>query len=258
MEQPSLLMAESIARSYNASGGAQARIHAYCCIDADQAQEDTQRSIAAWLERLVEPTRSQGIPVTTEVEIDANWRDAIAVAAGREPTLVAVKNMSQHPRLVHLFRERSDWRLLRDCRCPVYLVKRSPRTAVGTVLAAIKHRTEKQAYTEANDAILATARSIAEGLGAELHVVTAFENEFHYPDRQRFADRCGLPRNRVRGEMGTPHEAIARVAEEIGADLVVIARVGKADGKRDVGHTAEKLIDSLNANLLVLPLTADS
>lgn len=257
MEQPSLLMAESIARSYNAGGGPEVPIHAYCCIDADQAHEDTQQATAAWLERLVEPARSEGLAVTTEVEIDANWRDAIAVAAGREPTLVAVKNMS-NPRFMHLFRERSDWRLLRDCSCPVYLVKRSPRTAVRRVLAAIKHRTEKQAYTEANDAILATARNIAEGLGAELHVVTAYENEFHYPDRQKFADRCGLPRNQVRGEMGTPHDAIARVAEEIGADLVVIARVGKAGGKRDVGHTAEKLVDNLNANLLVLPLTADS
>jgi nucleotide-binding universal stress UspA family protein len=55
--------------------------------------------------------------------------------------------------------------------------------------------------------------------------------------------------------MGAPAEAIIKIAKEIGADLVVIARVGKQSTKRDVGHTAAKVIDTLDANLLVLPMT---
>lgn len=267
MEQPSLLMAESIAQDYNAHVDTPATIHAYCCIDeisigqdngvdAEQAQADARERTAAWVERIVAQTRSLGLTVDTEIDISPNWRDAIATAACRHDTLVVIKGMSQHPKFMRLFRDTSDWRLLRDCNCPVFLVKTSPSRHVRNVLAAIKHRTEKQVYTDANDMILETARGIATWLGAELYVVTAYENNFHYPDRQKFADRCGLPRNRVRAGMGSPHEAIAEAASEIGADLVVIARVGKAGGERDVGHTSEKLIDSLNANLLVLPMTA--
>ena len=268
MEQPSLLMAESIAQDYNAHVDPPATIHAYCCIDeksirrdsdvdAEQAQADTHDRISAWVERIVAHTRSLGLTVETQIEVSPNWRDAIASAACRHDTLVVVKGMSQHPKFRRLFRDTSDWRLLRDCKCPVYLVKRSPQRPVRNVLAAIKHRTEKQAYTDANNMILETARGISDGLGAELYVVTAAENSSNYPDRQKFADRCGLPRNRVRAEIGSPQEAIATVASEINADLVVIARVGNPAAKRDVGHTSEKLIDSLNANLLVLPMTAE-
>lgn len=269
MEQPSLVMAESIAQDYNAHSDSTATIHAYCCIDeksirhdigvdSDQAHADTRDRIGDWVERIVAHTRSLGLSVDTEIEISQDWRKAIAAAVARYDCMVAVKGMSQHPKFMRLFRDTSDWQLLRDCNCPVYLVKTSPNRHVRKVLAAIKHRTEKQAYTDANDMILETARGISTGLGAELHVVTAYKDNFNYPDRQKFADRCGLPRNRVRAEMGSPQDAIAKAANEIGADLVVIARVGKAAATRDVGHTSEKVIDALDANLLVLPMTMDA
>lgn len=41
------------------------------------------------------------------------------------------------------------------------------------------------------------------------------------------------------------------------ADLVVIARVGDPKSKKKVGRTAEKVIDGLNCNILVLPMTAE-
>ena len=266
MEQSSLVMAESIARDFNAQRARAAALHVYCCIDEksiraevgvepEQVRTDLQERVADWIERLIAQTRSLGLTVDTEVEISQDWRKAIVAAVARQNCLVAIKGMSHHPRLMRLFRDTSDWRLLRDSVCPVYLVKTSPNRQVRTVLAAIKHRTEKQVYTEANELILDTARGISGGLGAELHVVTAYKDNFNYPDRQKFADRCGLPRSRVRAEMGSPEEAIATAAKELGADLVVIARVGKPDTKRDVGHTAEKVIDALDANLLVLPMT---
>lgn len=261
MEQHSLVMGESIAQR----GGA-ATLHVYCCMDEksiraeagvepDQARTDLQGRVAKWIDRLVTPTRALGLSVDTEVEISPDWRKAAVAAVARQNCSLAIKSVSPQTKLTRLFRDTSDWRLLRDSACAVYLVKTSPTQPVRKVLAAIKHRTEKQVYSEANELILQTARSISAGLGAEMYVVTAYEDNFHYPDRQKFADRCGLPRNRVRAEMATPHEAIATAAKEIGADLVVIARVGKPGSKRDVGHTAEKVIDALDANLLVLPMT---
>ena len=266
MEQPSLVMAESIARDFNAQRNSVATLHVYCCIDEksiraeagvemSQARAETQERIADWVEHLVALARSQGLSIDTEVEVSPDWRKAIVAAVARQKCMLAIKGMSQHLRLTRLFRDTSDWQLLRDSACPIYLVKTAPNRQVRKVLAAIKHRTEKQVYTEANELILQTARGISDGLGAELHVVTAYKDSFNYPDRQKFADRCGLPRNQVRAEMSPPPQAIATVAKDIGADLVVIARVGKPGAKRDVGHTAEKIIDALNADVLVLPMT---
>jgi nucleotide-binding universal stress UspA family protein len=266
MEQPSLIMAESIAGDINANRDNEAALHVYCCIneksirpeagiESEDVRGDIQERMEHWIERIVAHTRALGLKVETEVEISADWRKAIVTAVARQNCLLAIKGMSQHPKLLRLFRDTSDWRLLRDSACPVYLVKRSPRHHVRKVLAAIKHRTEERVYTEANDMILNTARRIAGTLGAELHVVTAYKNNLHYPDRQKFADRCGLPRSQVRAEMGSPQDAIARAAREIVADVVVIARVGRPAATRDVGHTAEKLIDAMDTNMLVLPMT---
>ncbi len=262
MEQHSLIMAESIARDFNAQQAKAVALHVYCCIDEksigaepEQIRSDTQKSVGDWIERLVAPTRSLGLTVDTEVEILQDWRKAIVAAVARQNCVLAIKGMSQHPTLMRLFRDTSDWQLLRDSACPVYLVKTLPTRQVRKVLAAIKHRTENQVYTEANELILDTARGISDHLGAELHVVTAYEDNFSYPDRQRFADRCGLPRNQVRADMGSPHEVIATAAKKVDADLVVIARVGKPGTKRDIGHTAERVIDALDTNLLVLPMT---
>ncbi len=261
MEQPSLIMAESIARR-----GRAAALHVYCSInekrvraetgaEGDQFRNETKERIADWIERLVAPARAFGLTVDTEVEISKDWRKATAAAVARQNCMLAIKGMSKQRRLTRLFRDTSDWRLLRDLVCPVYLVKTAPKRGVRKVLAAIKHRTEKEVYTEANEVILRTARTITDNLGAELFVVTAYKDDFHYPDRQKFADRCGLPRNRVRAEMGSAPEAITTVAREIEADLVVIARVGKPGKKHEVGHTAEKVISTLDTNILVLPMT---
>ena len=261
MEQPSLIMAESIAQR-----GRAATLHVYCCIDEkliraaagvepEQARTDTQERVTNWIERLVTPTRSLGLTVVTEVEISKDWRKSTVAAVARQNCILAIKSMSPQKKLTRLFRDTSDWRLLRDSACPIYLVKTSSNRPVRKVLAAIKHRTEKKLYTEANEMILQRTRGISAGLDAEMYVVTAYKDNFHYPDRQKFADRCGLPRNQVRAVMGNPQEAIATAAKEIGADLVVIARVGKPGAKHDVGHTAEKIIGALEANILVLPMT---
>jgi nucleotide-binding universal stress UspA family protein len=266
MEQPSLIMAESIARDFNTRQDHSAVLHLYCAIDkksiredagaeSDQVHADIHERTSEWVERLAAHSRQLGLTAETEVEICPDWRKAIVASVARQNCSLAIKGLSQHQRLTRLFRDTSDWRLLRNSACPVYLVKSSPNRPVRKILAAIKHRTEKQIYTEANELILQAAHGIADGLGAELHVVTAYKNNLNYPDRQKFADRCRLPRNQVRAEMDSPEDAIAKVAKDIAADLVIIARVGKPGAKGDVGHTAEKVIDSLDANVLVLPMT---
>jgi universal stress protein E len=196
------------------------------------------------------------MPGSIPERIKPNWREAITAAVARRPYDVAIKNMTEQSRLTRWIRETSDWRLLRDAGCPVLLVKSYARRHIKTVLVAVKHRTDSDIYEAANDRLLRTGRIMADSVGAELYVVTAYQGE-DYPDRQKFADRCGLPRNRVRAAVGAPEVAIASVAQELQADLVVIARVGEPGSAKKVGRTAEKVIDSLHCNILVLPMTGE-
>lgn len=269
MNQPSLVMAETIAADVLASGSGDVGLHLYVCIGEDQVRRpadmsheaaiDEERSrMESWIERLAAKGRSMGVEVTTEMEIRPNWREAITEAVARQTNMVAVKNMTDQSRLSRWIRETSDWRLLQDAGCPVLLVKSYARRHIKKVLVAVKHSPEADIYDVANDRILETGRMIADSVGAELNVVTVYRDKDEYPDRQRFADRCGLPRNQVRAEMGKPDEAIAAAAAELHADLVVIARVGRPGGGKKLGHTAEKVIDGLYCNILVLPMTETS
>lgn len=269
MNQPSLVMAETIATEEQEAGTENVALHLYCGIGEDQVRrppgmdEATARAeelsrLESWVERLAEHGRGKGLQVDTEVEIKANWRQAIVDGIARQPSTLAVKNMTDQSRLRRWLRETSDWRLLRDASCPVLLVKSYARRHVNKVLVAIKHQPETDTYHTANDRLLEAGRRIADNVGAELNVVTVYPDTDEYPDRQRFADRCGLPRNQVRAEMGKPEEAIATAARELEADLVVIARVSRPDGATKLGHTAEKVIDGLYCNILVLPMRETS
>lgn len=266
MNQPSLITAETIAKDYLSFGTTDVTLHLYVCIaentvrrppdmDEQTARAEEQARIEKWVERMAEHGRSLGVTVVTEVEIKPNWRDAITAAVARQPCNLAIKNMTDQSRLTRLVRETSDWRLLRDTACPLLLVKSYARRNIRKVLVAIKHRTEADIYATANARLLKTGRGIAESLGAELYVMTAYQGE-DYPDRQKFADRCGLPRNRVWASTGAPEAVIASVAKELQPDLVVIARVGKPGSSKKVGRTAEKVIDGLYCNILVLPMTS--
>jgi len=267
MNQPSLVMGETIAEDFLSSSATGVVLHIYACIaedtvrrppdmDEQTARAEEQSRIENWVDRLAERGRSLGLTVVTEVEIHHNWREAIAVAVARQPCVVAIKSMTEQSRLTRWVRETSDWRLLRDTCCPLLLVKSYARRPINKVLVAIKHKPDAEIYQAANDRLLDTGRAMADSVGAELHVLTAYQGE-DYPDRQKLADRCGLPRNRVRAAMGSPEAVIASVAAELPADLVVIARVGKPGAGEMLGHTAQKVIDGLYCNILVLPMTPE-
>ena len=53
---------------------------------------------------------------------------------------------------------------------------------------------------------------------------------------------------------GTPEKLIATVAEEINADLLIIARVARPESTGVLGDTARKVIDEIDTDVLVLPM----
>ena len=265
MEQASLEWAEQVALAFKKHRGLEAALHVYCCIndtsvaavprdDDETSRQDTEVRVSAWMDRLVGHSRGLGLEAKTEVEWNPDWRSAIGKAATRTNAILVVKNMTQHSRFVRLVRETSDWQLLRDAACPVLLVKTGRPYRIDKVLVAIKHSPDDEIYEAANDRILDTAKAMAHDLGAPLHAVTCYEHS-EYPDRQKFADRCGLDRNQVRAISGAPEKIIAGAADELGADLLIIARVARPESTGLLGDTAQKVIDEIANEVLVLPMT---
>ena len=263
MEQAALEWGEQIVREFSARGGVEVVLHVYCCINEDSvamvagndsahSQAQTEKRVHNWIERLVASPRADGLTVETEVEWHHDWRKSLVVAAERCGSSLVIKNMTQHTRFIRMVRETSDWTLIRECICPVLLVKSGRPYKVDRVLVALKHSPDDDVYEKANDDILAAARRISSDLGASLHAVTGYTTD--HPDRQRFADRCSLERSQVTAASGAPEKVIAETAEREGSDLVIIARVARPESPKQLGTTAKKVVDEINTEVLILPV----
>ncbi len=248
MIQPALIKAEWIAARDDAA------LRIYCCVfderfAENQVEQQTELQLTRdWLERLVESGRRLGLNVDIEVEWSSDWRNALLEAAKAAKADLVIKSASQHSAVGRRLMKTSDWMLLNSCTSPVLLVSGHRLWENKRILAAVKLKAEDKVHEELNTELLRVSHSIAERAGLELSAVTAYKGDEMFFDRQHFADLCGLPRNRVFSQEGAPENAIAKIADDVGADIIVIGNPGEA--KR---NTARLLIDQVKADVLVLP-----
>jgi universal stress protein E len=255
MVQPALEKAEWVAERNRAE------LHLYCCCydtqlafdqDAKQATVDRARM---WVDRIAAPARSLGLTVTVEVEWKPEWRDAIAEAAVRSGADLVVKTASRHTPLARHLMKTADWTLLRELKCPTLFVSPTEPASNRVVLAAVKVKPDSETYIALNEHVVGMGHRLARVLGGELHAVTAYKGDDMYFDRQKFADSCGLPRNRVHAAEGPAHKAIAEVVDEIGAGILVIgcARGKSTERASIIGDTAQRVIDAVRSDIVVVP-----
>jgi nucleotide-binding universal stress UspA family protein len=236
-------------------------MHLYCCIwDADLDEDEQGRRAAierteAWIERIAAKPRAEGIDVTVEVEWDPDWRDQITAAAKRRRAEVIVKTSTKRSQWRRQLLKTSDWVVLRNSICPTLLVNPRQTANPNVLLAAVKLKPGDETHAILNQRVIDLAHLVANALGAELHAVTAYRGDDVFFDRQKFADSCRLPRNRVHAVDAAPHRGIAEVCEEIGAGAVVIGCAASQAPERGViiGDTAQRVVDEVDADILVVP-----
>lgn len=253
--QPALEKAEWVASRNRAN------LHMYCCIwepDLDRADERVHRAIAAtqaWLERIAASSRALGLAVSTEVDWHPNWRGRISEVALAHDADLIVKGVSRRSLVRRQLMQTSDWTLLRHASCPTLLVHPNRPSAPKVVLAAVKLKPGSEAHAILNDKVISLGRRLADAFDAELHAVTVYKGDDVYFDRQKFADRCELPRNRIHATDGTPARGIAAVTEEIGADVLIVGCARNEAPQRGiiVGDTAQRVIDEVDTDVIVIP-----
>jgi universal stress protein E len=91
------------------------------------------------------------------------------------------------------------------------------------------------------------------GFGSEAHVAMAYADMNRVPDRAEVATTCGVDPARVHVAHGSAATVIRTVAEDIGADLILIGTVARSGLMGTVvGNTAERVLDESLADVLVL------
>ncbi len=240
---------------------------------SEQAVKDRHLEL---LEKLAAPLRKQGLRVICTAGWDYPATHAIVRQAVKSRSdLVVVDGRATHPGRWLL--RYTDWELLRLCPTPVLLVKSSEPYEKPRVLAAIDptHAAAKPARLDA--AILAAAGGLSRALAADLDVVHAYvpapvglaPERLTRPGalerlQKRLHLRAGravsaelksarLPKARQHLLGAHPVDAIPATARKTRADIVVMGAISQSGLSRVfLGNTAEKVLDALHCDLLIV------
>lgn len=245
-------------------------------------QEILERERAALLERLLGSIPTQGLQISTQVLVGRPEREvAQCVQAEGHDLLLAGSDPDASPAT-----SVREVRLLRDCPCPVWLV-RPPQDGrlLERVLVALAPQPEPEGATPPDSPdplqtkVLDLAVSLADWESQDLHVVHAWdtpgegllrnfgtaESEVQkYVDYVRSGAERGLTRllaphadrfgaDQVHLARGAPEEVIPRLAETLRADLIILGTVARTGVSALVlGNTAETLLHRVRCSVLAV------
>ncbi len=245
--------------------------------DAHAFEREHRAARLDQLAKIAAPLLDRGLRVSVAAEWDYPPHEAVVrrAVATRADLIVA----QHHPGTHHMtwLLSLTDWELLRLSPVPVLLVK-SPRPySHPVVLAAVDplHAFGKPARLESR--ILGLGALMAEGLRGKLHAVHAhmrmpagagpaavtdarvgmeLERETAAIAGAAF-DRAlrstNIPRGRRHLVCGDPASVIVDVSRKIDSAIVVLGALSRSGIKRAfIGDTAERLIDELRSDLLVV------
>jgi universal stress protein E len=214
------------------------------------------------LEELVSHTR-------VEAKCIVNWdypaHEAIVRQVLKTRPDVVMTASHRHGRLARWLLANTDWELIRQCPCPVWFVRSPQMSEEPRILVAVDpfHAHEKPAALD--ERLIRAARAVSEQFKGRITLVHACQ----VPDgaqavrslvlgraRQSvhdLAERHGISRHECEVRTGRPEEVIAAIERRDGTDLLVMGAVSRSVEERPViGNTAERVIDRVSCDLLVI------
>lgn len=211
------------------------------------------------------------------VECEVLWapvaHEAILAKAIQIGASCVVKDVRRESVLRRTLFTPLDWTLIRLLPCDLMLVGPHSPPRLERVLAAVdviaRDADDAQGL---NERIVAAAQTLAEYANARLDLVSvapgpeasggrasavgtqyAQRAAHHLEVFRGFAERLRVPAERRHRLLGAPAEAIAKIAEDLSADIAVVGSVQRDGWERPpLGGTAETLLQQLKSDLLVV------
>jgi universal stress protein E len=241
-----------------------ARLHVFACIYSNTTKsagksDEVQRLIAEQqdiLDRAVAPLTDRGIEVITEVDWDKDWPQAVARASIRHSADIVLKSSYKHGSGKRALNKSSDRTLIRECRCPVLLVKEgTPRDVPKhRVLAAVDICAKNESYERLNQNVIDFSKKFLDTRGAEVHYVNAFQDFKGMPSRRELIEESSAESDKIHIKLGNPEKVIVDQAKILDVSLVVIGNSARSGlSAAFLGNTVEKVLDNVECDVLSLP-----
>ena len=233
------------------------------------------------LDGLAESLRADGHTVSASAEWQANLPDSIINEAQRWKADLIVKDTHYHTAVARALFTNTDWRLIRKCPVPLWLVKNDLSFAGRTRIVACVDPAREHGQPESLDLdILMAGQLLAKALDADIYAFHAFNplvpvghaatwafkpeelpvdeisermKAEHATAFDALADKFKIAKDRRILANGPVRTMLPGIVAEIGASLVILGSVARSRLKRAViGSTAESVMDHVSCDLLVL------
>jgi len=150
--------------------------------DREKARENYLQDHRDWLKYQAAHLRdsNKGIEVTAEAKwADDLQQEILDYVAEMQPDLL-IKQVQREPALKRAFITPLDWRLLRHCPIPVYLLSEDDLPLPRKIVAAVDASNTLAQDNELNERIIQQASSLAIQCQAELHLLYACDISMVY------------------------------------------------------------------------------
>lgn len=230
------------------------------------------------LDTLVKPLLKSGLKVTCLSIMDYPPADAIVRQVQKRKPDLLIAQSQRHSPLTRVFLSNTDWELIRNCPCPLWLVKTSKLKPALSVLAAMDpfHAYAKPADLDA-DILAAAGQIVGTGPGrmgichaytlpqdaiaamgeVALMPVSAAEARRYKAQvaeaTRRISKQYAIARKDQLLVEGDPAHSIPQLAKRWKADLLVMGALSRRGLKRVfIGNTAERALDEVACDVLVI------
>ncbi len=250
-------------------------IHAYVCVYAELSQypeyssrqdlkfhtlELTRENLDGWMQRC----RDNDIPFSTEVSWNQNWVEMATQAVARSGCDLVIKSSFYHDKVKRFLYKTSDFYLMRYCSSPVLFTHLPQQWQSSHMVACVDLESSDVEHKRLNNSIIKNAKALSTTLGMELYIAAAYDKgindsvlqlgvESSGGTRESLAEIFGVDVDHLLLRQGATVETLHNISEEIEASIMVIGSLARTgiNGKL-IGNTAEKLLDSVNADIVTI------
>lgn len=242
-----------------------------------EAIDTWQTEADKWLAKRRDQLATGGIEIDTKVFVGHPLTDKVMAVVRDEGFDLVVKDSHDSSVLARALFTPLDWHLLRACPVPLMLVRPDSNDTPRRIAAAVDPFHERGKPEALDRTIIAAARTLAEGYGAELHVVHACQTQplgagspFEGPSLQfdkvreeisahhtkmlhELTDEVGVDRSCAHFVDAPARRALPDFARDQEIDVLVLGTVARKGLTRLImGSTAEAVLNHLECDVLAV------
>lgn len=242
---------------------------------AARAKEFAIEQAQAYLDKLADTLREQDIKVDTHVSWDKHLVSAIEMYRHDDSFDILLKATHYQNVIQRTFLSHTDWELIRHMPVPILLTKAEDWDLEPTVAVCVDPvDDEDPKISGRDDKIINKAKAFVNHVGGDIAVIHAFDpgpimvhaeqpamdhtavlEEVRHAHELRMKELC--TRHKLDNcilEMGPPAQVIPEAVYTNDYQIVMLGAHSRNGFERMlIGHTAERILDRITADILVIP-----